>query len=74
VRNVFNQRRKAFEVGVTPTDVPTMPIEVSMACFRPEPKELEAMRFAVSLGVVLEAAEVRVGWPGRPSAAPTAAS
>jgi hypothetical protein len=34
VNNVFNQGRKAFEVGVPPTDVPTMPIEFSVACFR----------------------------------------
>jgi hypothetical protein len=34
VNNVFNQGRKAFEVGVTPTDVPTMPIEFSIAGFR----------------------------------------
>jgi hypothetical protein len=31
VNNVFNQGRKAFEVGVSPTDVPTMPIEFSVA-------------------------------------------
>jgi Animal haem peroxidase len=34
VNNVFNQGRKAFEVGVTPTDIPTMPIEFSIAGFR----------------------------------------
>jgi hypothetical protein len=34
VTNVFNNGRKAFEVGVTPTDVPTMPIEFSVASFR----------------------------------------
>jgi hypothetical protein len=34
VNNVFNQGRKAFEVGVSPTDVPTMPIEFSVAAFR----------------------------------------
>jgi len=34
VNNVFNQGRKAFEVGVTPTEVPTMPIEFSIAGFR----------------------------------------
>jgi len=34
VNNVFNQGRKAFEVGVAPTDVPTMPIEFSIAGFR----------------------------------------
>jgi hypothetical protein len=34
VNNVFNQGRKAFEVGATPTDVPTMPIEFSVAAFR----------------------------------------
>ncbi len=34
VNNVFNQGRKAFEVGVAPTDVPTMPIEFSVAAFR----------------------------------------
>ena len=32
--NVFNNGRKAFEVGATPTDVPTMPIEFSVAAFR----------------------------------------
>jgi hypothetical protein len=34
VSNVFNNGRKAFEVGVPPTDVPTMPIEFSVAAFR----------------------------------------
>jgi heme peroxidase len=34
VNNVFNQGRKAFEVGVPPTQVPTMPIEFSVAAFR----------------------------------------
>jgi Animal haem peroxidase len=34
VNNVFNNGRKAFEVGVPPTDVPTMPIEFSVAAFR----------------------------------------
>src|SRR5688500_13983214 len=34
VNNVFNQGRKIFEVGVAPTDVPTMPIEFSVAAFR----------------------------------------
>jgi Animal haem peroxidase len=34
VNNVFNQGRKAFEVGVPPTAVPTMPIEFSVAGFR----------------------------------------
>jgi hypothetical protein len=34
VNNVFNQGRKAFEVGATPTEVPTMPIEFSIAAFR----------------------------------------
>ena len=34
VNNVFNQGRKAFEVGVAPTEVPTMPIEFSIAGFR----------------------------------------
>jgi len=36
VNNVFNQGRKAFEVGVPATDVPTMPIEFSVAAFRLE--------------------------------------
>jgi hypothetical protein len=34
VNDVFSNGRKAFEVGVTPTDVPTMPIEFSVAGFR----------------------------------------
>jgi heme peroxidase len=34
VNNVFNSGRKAFEVNATPTDVPTMPIEFSIAGFR----------------------------------------
>ena len=34
VNNVFNQGRKAFEVGVPAMDVPTMPIEFSVAAFR----------------------------------------
>ncbi len=34
VSNVFTGGRKAFEVGATPTDVPTMPIEFSVAAFR----------------------------------------
>ena len=34
VNNVFNQGRKVFEVGAAPTDVPTMPIEFSVAGFR----------------------------------------
>jgi hypothetical protein len=34
VNNVFNQGRKAFEVGAAPTDVPTMPLEFSVAAFR----------------------------------------
>jgi Animal haem peroxidase len=34
VSNVFSSGRKAFEVGVPPTDVPTMPIEFSVAAFR----------------------------------------
>jgi hypothetical protein len=34
VSNVFNQGRKAFEVGVPAMDVPTMPIEFSVAAFR----------------------------------------
>ena len=34
VNNVFNQGRKIFEVGATPTDVPTMDIEFSVAAFR----------------------------------------
>jgi hypothetical protein len=34
VNDVFNHGRKAFEVGAPPTDVPTMPIEFSVAAFR----------------------------------------
>ncbi|MEO8687655.1 MAG: heme peroxidase family protein [Solirubrobacteraceae bacterium] len=34
VDNVFNSGRKVFEVGATPTSVPTMPIEFSVAGFR----------------------------------------
>jgi Animal haem peroxidase len=34
VNDVFRNGRKAFEVGATPTDVPTMPIEFSVAAFR----------------------------------------
>src|SRR3954452_2088226 len=34
VSSVFNAGRKVFEVGVAPTDVPTMPIEFSVAGFR----------------------------------------
>jgi hypothetical protein len=34
VDDVFTNGRKAFEVGVTPTDIPTMPIEFSVAAFR----------------------------------------
>jgi hypothetical protein len=34
VSNVFANGRKAFEVGAAPTDVPTMPIEFSVAAFR----------------------------------------
>jgi hypothetical protein len=34
VNSVFTSGRKAFEVGVPPTDVPTMPIEFSVAAFR----------------------------------------
>ena len=34
VSNVFNRGRKAFEVDAVPTDVPTMPIEFSVAAFR----------------------------------------
>ena len=34
VSEVFNNGRKAFEVGATPTDVPTMPIEFSVAAYR----------------------------------------
>jgi Animal haem peroxidase len=34
VNDVFNNGRKAFEVDATPADVPTMPIEFSVAAFR----------------------------------------
>jgi hypothetical protein len=34
VNNVFSSGRKAFEVEAIPTDVPTMPIEFSVAAFR----------------------------------------
>jgi hypothetical protein len=34
VDDVFTNGRKLFEVGATPTDVPTMPIEFSVAAFR----------------------------------------
>jgi heme peroxidase len=34
VNRVFNNGRKAFEVGAVPTDVPTMPIEFSVAAYR----------------------------------------
>ena len=34
VDDVFTNGRKVFEVGVAPTDVPTMPIEFSVAAFR----------------------------------------
>ena len=34
VNSVFTSGRKAFEVGAIPTDVPTMPIEFSVAAFR----------------------------------------
>ena len=34
VDNVFNNGRKVFEVNAAPTDVPTMPIEFSIAGFR----------------------------------------
>jgi len=34
VNDVFNNGRKAFEVGATPTDMPTMPIEFSVAAYR----------------------------------------
>jgi hypothetical protein len=34
VTDVFANGRKAFEVGATPTDIPTMPIEFSVAAFR----------------------------------------
>jgi heme peroxidase len=34
VTNVFSQGRKAFEVGALPTEMPTMPVEFSVAAFR----------------------------------------
>jgi hypothetical protein len=34
VDDVFKNGRKAFEVGAAPTDVPTMPIEFSVAAYR----------------------------------------
>ncbi len=34
VNDVFRNGRKAFEVGATPTDVPTMPLEFSVAAYR----------------------------------------
>jgi hypothetical protein len=34
VDDVFTNGRKVFEKGAAPTDVPTMPIEFSVACFR----------------------------------------
>ncbi|MFL5798315.1 MAG: peroxidase family protein [Actinomycetota bacterium] len=34
LNDVFGKGRKAFEVGATPTDVPTMPIEFSVAAYR----------------------------------------
>jgi hypothetical protein len=34
VDDVFTNGRRAFEVGAAPTDVPTMPIEFSVAAFR----------------------------------------
>jgi heme peroxidase len=34
VNDVFTNGRKVFEVGAVPTDVPTMPIEFSVACYR----------------------------------------
>ena len=34
VNDVFSHGRKAFEVGAIPTDVPTMPIEFSIAAYR----------------------------------------
>jgi hypothetical protein len=34
VNGVFSNGRKAFEVGVAPTEVPTMPIEFSVAAYR----------------------------------------
>src|SRR3954452_13206853 len=33
VNDVFTNGRRAFEVGVAPTDIPTMPIEFSVAAF-----------------------------------------
>jgi len=34
VNDVFTNGRKVFEVGATPTDMPTMPIEFSIAAYR----------------------------------------
>ncbi len=34
ITDVFTNGRKAFEVGATPTDVPTMPIEFSVGAYR----------------------------------------
>ena len=34
LNDVFNNGRKAFEVGANPTDVPAMPIEFSIAAYR----------------------------------------
>jgi hypothetical protein len=34
VKDVFTNGRKAFEVGVSPTAIPTMPIEFSVAAYR----------------------------------------
>jgi hypothetical protein len=34
LNDVFTNGRKAFEVGATPTEVPTMPIEFAVAAFR----------------------------------------
>jgi hypothetical protein len=34
VTNIFTKGRKAFEVGISPADVPTMPLEFSVAGFR----------------------------------------
>ena len=34
VKDVFTNGRKVFEVGVAPTDIPTMPIEFSVAAYR----------------------------------------
>jgi Animal haem peroxidase len=34
VNDVFNNNRKAFEVGVPPTTMPTMPVEFAVAAFR----------------------------------------